>query len=607
VHELFEFAHPLVRAAVYEAMDPVHRRSSHDKAACALTAANAPAEQIAAHLLKGSPTAGTDVAMLRQAAAEATQRGSPGAAQTYLRHALRVCVTDDDRRSLLRELAQAEVQDNLPAAVDHLSLALALTEDPMERGRIVASVGLAMLWVGRVEDVVAILVDTIDRLPPAAADLQRRLEAMLLTVPIVASGWSSVIERLGRLTELPQTDTVDAALLDGMIACHEVFVGEPHGTERARRVLASPGFARLAAAGPSAAIGAYWGLMVGDLDDGITAYDSLIGEAQTQGSTITLAAAHLYRGMGWFLRGELAEAEHDLRESLQLQLITSFGTAEPVALGWLAEVLLDQGRLTEAETTLRQANIPTHLPRTGLLFYPLHAKARLLRARGDYGAAFATACAAGDRLADHGGRNPAVVAWRSEAALSLHAMGHDAEARTHAREELELARAFRAAHAIGHALRVLGLITPFPSGLDHLEEATQTLRKTSAHLELAKSLADLGAGLRRSGQRSAARSCLTEAIELAHRCGAQRLTDRMATELRIAGWRPRNPTTVGPKSLTPSERRVAELAAAGHANRDIAQLLFETIKTVEVHLSSTYRKLGITSRRQLAEHLRSPS
>jgi len=64
--------------------------------------------------------------------------------------------------------------------------------------------------------------------------------------------------------------------------------------------------------------------------------------------------------------------------------------------------------------------------------------------------------------------------------------------------------------------------------------------------------------------------------------------------------RPRREALSGVDSLTPSERRVADLAAAGRTNRDVAQELFVTPKTVEVHLSNAYRKLGIRSRRELA-------
>ena len=81
------------------------------------------------------------------------------------------------------------------------------------------------------------------------------------------------------------------------------------------------------------------------------------------------------------------------------------------------------------------------------------------------------------------------------------------------------------------------------------------------------------------------------------------LADRARTELYATGARPRREALAGIDALTASERRVADLAAAGRTNREIAQELFVTPKTVEVHLSSTYCKLGIDGRRELADAL----
>ena len=89
-------------------------------------------------------------------------------------------------------------------------------------------------------------------------------------------------------------------------------------------------------------------------------------------------------------------------------------------------------------------------------------------------------------------------------------------------------------------------------------------------------------------------------MELAARSGASALADRALVELRAAGARPRRTARSGVDSLTPSERRVAALAAAGAGNAEIAQTLFVTVRTVEMHLSSAYRKLAIGSREALA-------
>ncbi len=129
------------------------------------------------------------------------------------------------------------------------------------------------------------------------------------------------------------------------------------------------------------------------------------------------------------------------------------------------------------------------------------------------------------------------------------------------------------------------------------------LSRSPARLEDAKASTELGAALRRAGSRAGARDQLRQAVELATLCGAAPLAARAETELLATGARPRRIALSGVESLTPSERRVAEMAAKGPTNREIAQALFVTPRTVEVHLTSIYRKLAINSRSQLGAAL----
>jgi DNA-binding NarL/FixJ family response regulator len=132
------------------------------------------------------------------------------------------------------------------------------------------------------------------------------------------------------------------------------------------------------------------------------------------------------------------------------------------------------------------------------------------------------------------------------------------------------------------------------------------LAASQAQLERAKSLTELGAALRRANQRASARTFLEEALELAHRSGAVMVADRAHTELLATGARPRRLVRSGVDSLTSSERRIARMATEGQTNREIAQALFVTPKTVETHLSHVYRKLGIQARSQLAGAMAAP-
>ena len=145
------------------------------------------------------------------------------------------------------------------------------------------------------------------------------------------------------------------------------------------------------------------------------------------------------------------------------------------------------------------------------------------------------------------------------------------------------------------------------AGLEQLEEAVAVLAGSNARLEHAKALFALGAALRHARRPAEAREPLREALELAAACGAPVLADAARSELYAAGARPRTDALSGLGALTASERRVVDLAAGGETNRDIAQTLYVTPKTVEVHLSNAYRKLGVRSRRELPEALRGRS
>ena len=150
------------------------------------------------------------------------------------------------------------------------------------------------------------------------------------------------------------------------------------------------------------------------------------------------------------------------------------------------------------------------------------------------------------------------------------------------------------------ALQAQGLVLGGEEALALLREAVAILDGSLARLEHARALGEHGAALRRAGRRGEAREPLEAAIEQARACGATPIAERAHSELRLTGARPRSLVFTGVDSLTPRERQVAELAAAGRANPEIAQELYVTRKTIEHHLGSIYRKLDLESREGLA-------
>jgi DNA-binding CsgD family transcriptional regulator len=201
-------------------------------------------------------------------------------------------------------------------------------------------------------------------------------------------------------------------------------------------------------------------------------------------------------------------------------------------------------------------------------------------------------------------RNPAVVAWRSHLALALLGLGRRDEALELAREEVELARSWGAKRPIGVALRVHGRAEGGEAGVELLRESLEVLKGSSAKLELARTMVELGAALRSTGKDAEAGQLLQEGLDLAVRSGAQPLVEQAETELAATGARPERVLLSGVESLTATERRVADFAAGGLSSRDIAQALFLTTKAVEEHLNVVYGKLGIGSLSDLTRELR---
>jgi len=170
-----------------------------------------------------------------------------------------------------------------------------------------------------------------------------------------------------------------------------------------------------------------------------------------------------------------------------------------------------------------------------------------------------------------------------------------------------LARAFGAPRTLGVALRAAALVAGGQPGQALLGEAIQVLAGRDTRLEQARALADLGALLRRSNHRAEARDLLRRAIDTAHHLGAETLALQAETELRATGARPRRVLLSGLESLTASELRIAELAADRLTNREIAQTLFVTARTVEGHLTHVFYKLNVKDRSGLAAALVSPT
>jgi DNA-binding CsgD family transcriptional regulator len=300
----------------------------------------------------------------------------------------------------------------------------------------------------------------------------------------------------------------------------------------------------------------------------------------------------------WMLyhRGEVLAAMTAAQNALDTEAVAADGAHHGLH-AVLAACLIQRGELESADARLQVLDTPEGIldPDLALLF---DVRAQLQLARNRAEDALADALEAGRRAEALSGTSPpGLVAWRSTAALAHLALDEPARARELVEEEHDRARSAGVTRVTLRALRVVGLASTGRTRLDVLEEAVAFGADAPVRLEYLHALVDLGAATRRANHRAAARQPLTKALELAREMGAAAVAHRAEEEITAGAGRRRRPRETGSEALTPSERRVALLAADGLTTRQIAGELYVTPKTVEFHLRHIYRKLGVPSNR----------
>lgn len=598
------FAQTMVRECVLDGLTEAERAALHARAAGLLRDAGLRADVLAPHLLAAEPDGDAEVVrQLRTAAARAMRQGAPEAARTYLGRALREPPAADALAAVLSELGEAEwaCGDDLEAATEHLREALARTDDPALRPARALALHQAVFVSGQLVEAYELLEREIEQLS-GIADPEDvwRMEAALSSIGLlnpVTVGRANA--RLARFETL-RGETPGELLQIANVACWKWAAGTAAETvEHGRRALAA---ARVQAADAADSIPIYealWVLTYADAHDvALSVLDDTLADARARGSVFGISTSCALRALIAWQRGDVTRAEQEARTAAELPGLSGF--VRPPLFGVLALALVARGDLDGAEAAIAESGCGPALPQFVCLNPVFYARGVLRAAQGRHDEALADFTEFGDRSARINLRNPGDP-WRLGAAECLLHQGGAAEAIRLADEQLELARRWGTPSALGVALH--GQALAHGSDPDRLAAAAEVLAGSPARLDHARCLVDLGAALRRANQRAAAREPLRDGLELARRCGADALVRRAHEELVVAGGRPRRLMFSGPDALTPGERRVAELAGDGLSNREIAQLLYVTTKTVDNHLARVYGKLGISSRAQLADAL----
>lgn len=596
-HSPLTFAHPLLREAVYADVPAAERGLRHRRAAELLAGADVDRDRVAAQLLACEPGGSAwAVDVLREAANRALAAGAPSVAATYLRRALAEPAPAAIRPELLHRLGLAEMADWDPAAIGHLEEALAAAEPGAAFAEVARALAHALIHVTRNEKTVEVLDEAIAQLGEGDGELALQLEAEAATAGRHALATAALTAaRMRRLEGRVRGETPAERLLLANLAFQRLLEGgsAAEAVALAERAL-DGGLIDEQPLDGSTIYDALYVLLVAERFARLKRIcDELIARGHARGSRWAVATASCFRAQLEYRRGSIAEAESDAHLALQ-----AFGERDVVrtmATPTLIEALVERGELAAAEEALAAAGGDA-IPDRFLHNMLLDARGRLRIAAGDYEAGVEDLLEVGRRERRWRAGNPAALAYRSAAALGLARLGETAEARRLVDEELALATAWGTPRAIGIALRASGVIAE--DGIADLERAVEILDPSGARLELARALTDLGAGHRRAGRRREARAPLRRGFELARECAATALQERARRELAAAGARVREPGA-GSDSLTPSERRVAAMAAEGLSNREIAQALFLSLKTVEMHLGRAYRKLGVGARTEL--------
>ncbi len=599
--ELPAFAHPLVRRAIYDQMDVGRREALHASAAEMLAAAGAAPARVATHLLNVGPC-GDDatVAWLRSAARDAMAQGAPDAAATFLTRALAEPPLDADRPTVTLELGLALAQSRPADSVPHLTEVIETIDDD----QLLAEAVLALSYtpLDSYAEWARIALGAVDRISDARA--ARRIEAHYGAFGLARPEHYPSVNQLLDSVSLVDGDGADpeSRIMLGLKAYHAARKGrQPELAHQLARA-ALTGDVLIASDSTTFGVPCHVLIDLDRFDEALAALDTALARARRTAFEPMFVIASWLRAWALLGRGDLAGAEAEIPIELDTdpQRIAGYRIGPDV----LGQIALYRGDVVSAAEHLEY---PDELEEPGVWGWALNRGQRgVLRAlQGRLDDALADLLASGEWLNALGCANPAYFPWRSEAALVLSRLDRREDALALAHEEVELARVWGAPRPLGNALIACGLIVG-GEGIELLQEATAVLEDSPAALVRARASVELGAALRRANRRADARKPLALGLELAERCGATALIDRAREELIASGARPRRAARTGVDALTATELRVARMASEGMTNRDIAQALFVTPKTVEVHLSHSYHKLGLKSRSQLAGALREP-
>jgi DNA-binding CsgD family transcriptional regulator len=588
-------AHELIATAIRDDLSSADRERLHRESARALMELRATSEVVARHLLECRPRGDADISKwLELAGADAAQRGAPATAATYLERALEERSLAADRPRLSADLAAAAFDAGKPDPRARLRAALGEARNQDRRLDLLTRLAAYdAIFGGDAGDVELLTRELAD--PQTGSDARVGLQVALLDALLA---FPERHDERARCAAAIDAGAATDQVLRRVVLAHRAWLATELGSADAQTCAsmaleALDGGYLLREARNRAAYHVCVAVLVvtGHARQARRAIAALRDEALARGSMPMRAAASAYAAELSLRSGRPREAEAEARDALEFAGGTSCRWSAS-ATRVLVAALGERGAFEEARELVR-TNVSVDL----------RTRARLALAEGDFERAYADARDAGARDDPRGRTNPACTGWRSTASLALAHLGRREDASALADTELSLAERFGAPVAIAKAM-----VARAVSERDDQERVAICRRalalleasRAEAELESVRLRLELGRTLARMGRRIEARELLRPALADADAVGAARLAERARRELVATGLRPRRAALEGASALTPRQREIIELAAAGKPNRAIAQQLFLSIKTVETHLAAGYRKLGVSARTDLS-------
>ena len=604
--------HPLIARAVLGHMSASESADLHGRAVAILVRRGAPRAVVANHLLHTMPGADDDAReRLTEQGHVALKAGDHQLAVRYFNRAIAEGSVGEPQIPLFSAAAQAHARSgDLDTALVVWEMAADLTDDGNVLAALKAEVGDALVMAGRHQEAAEAFGSYLDGDQGQCPARQRLIARMVLAGMLHGAHASDLREQVDRVLAQPSSDdTYDdrLALSSGSVLL--AFAGQDADRARllARRAAEGGRLLDDEAEGTGLYLAAGALTWTSSFEESERLLTDAIERAQVRGATSTFASASSSRGFARVYMGMVTEAVLDFEAALS-QRAQGWNAYLPGVLAGLVECRIARGELDLAAEHRAELESVAHTAgMTGA--YATWALADLAEANGEHEQAAALYGEVGHLVS---GRmdNPAILPWRSGQALAMIRLGRSHEAVGLARENAVLANEFGAPYAVALAMRTLAAVDPTGDRMGLLRDALDVLKDTRAlrlEAQISTDLAGMMVLLTPGQGAQEAVRLLRQAESHASHQELHPLADRVHRLLSRLGQDTQPAPAPGVNKLTVSERRVAELAASGMSNREIAQQLFVTVKAVEWHLSNVYRKLGIRSRTRLAEALHVPA